>query len=199
MKKTIKIGFSGAHATGKTTYSFMICADLKKEGYTVGKVQEIARDLPNGFKINEETDTDTQIYLAARQVEEEIKASKMYDIVVMDRTLLDIYIYAIYAYDRGNMNGDHVTVINAMLGQWMRYYDVVFFCNIQKTNFNIDDGFRSTNVDFQTDIDRIFKSVLNKNPGIKKRVVVLDADTFEKNYETIKKIVKEKISDANPT
>jgi len=139
----MKIGFTGAHGTGKTTIIEMLA---EKTGFNFNP--SIARQLSTeGIKINQDGDDETQKAILEKQL--------MYlndeEHVILDRTLLDGYAYTKYSYDRGNISQEVMDDVISALQSNMKKYDYIFRLPIE---FLLDDdGVRSTDSDFQREID----------------------------------------------
>lgn len=144
----MKIAICGAHGVGKTTLSKMI-----SEEFWLPILHDIVVDAHKlGFTINEETPIERQIWLTGKQVEQE----KKYTAFVADKCIFDYHIYA-KALD---MDKD-VIEITRKIAIKTQNYDHIFYI---KPEFPIvDDGLRSTNIDFQNSVQETYENFMKEN------------------------------------
>jgi len=136
------IAYSGTHGTGKTTSVYKKASELKMNNQTkeVGTILEVARRCP--FKIlskdNNKPSKESQLWIFSEQISTELMMSKVYDIVVADRSIIDTIAYtAAFEYN---------DLASAMLGialERMHIYKEIHFKTIEKNNYLQDDGLRS--------------------------------------------------------
>ena len=93
----IILGFSGTHGIGKTDSALGKGGSLKREypGKSVHVLHDLEAFCP--FKINRDTTQAGQTWLFAQQIRAELSTLAVFDIVVMDRTLVDIVAYTYVA------------------------------------------------------------------------------------------------------
>lgn len=85
------ISFSGFQSTGKTTATFALARELKKNGQSTNLWTDIPRRCP--LNINQDGRSDTQFWIASRMVTETLELLDIYDYVISDRTPLDCVAY----------------------------------------------------------------------------------------------------------
>lgn len=147
----MKVIFTGAQGTGKSTVLRM----LKDKGYPV--ITEVVRDLvkKEGIKINEEGNEETQ----KRIFNEYLRLFNETDDYVSDRGLIDVVAYTTVL---GEDLEDLQWVQLQILSDWMEEnpdVKVIYF----PIEFDIvDDGVRSTNKDFQSDVDYAIQFILRE-------------------------------------
>lgn len=146
----MKISFIGTHGTGKTTLACELSAELKKRNRNALPLLEVARDCP--LPISEQTSIKAQVWIMTAQIAREIELSKQFQDIVCDRSVLDNYIYLFYKF------GHQQPYFNLMK-EWLKTYDFLFKVNIRE-GYLKDDGFRSTDQQFQKDIDECFNKIL---------------------------------------
>ena len=146
----MKIGIMGTHGTGKSTLALKLAAELKAQfpGENVWLVPEIVRECP--YPVNKDTSEIAQQWLWHMQFVRELEAQGRAEIVICDRTVLDSLAYAEFA---GFITHAHDRIWDAV--NWMETYDTVYFLRPDSTSPIADDGFRSTDRDFQMAIDQI--------------------------------------------
>ena len=171
----MKIAFIGTHGTGKTTLSYQLTAELKKQGYNASMITELARKCP--FPINKKTDEKTPLWIMTSQISHELAESHHHDIVVCDRSILDAYIY-------GLITGVTHELLEPLVDHWITTYDLLFKVPL---NYDlIDDGVRDTDPKFQKEVDEKMNKLLIEK-GV--RCIVLPQS---KQMNFIKKILSEK-------
>lgn len=142
------IAFSGAQGTGKTTAAKMWAGRLEKENprKSVGLVLDIERKCP--YPINRETTHQAQEWIFFHQLSDEIHAAVEHDIVVTDRTVMDVIAYS--------MAAGFYAQVDEMLGLWRRhehYYRKIIFRNTVTNWWNVEDGCRDTDPVFRARIE----------------------------------------------
>lgn len=145
----MKIAITGSFGTGKTTQLFDIARSYKYQypDKSLGLIQEIARFCP--FPVNETCDIEPQAWIFATQLKEEIEYSKLYDIVLCDRTLFDSVAYA-----KVNGLNEEAHSMYQLALDFVNTYDRIIFRCIDKSDFLIADGFRSTNNVFRQNVEK---------------------------------------------
>lgn len=146
----MKIGVTGTHGVGKTTFALRITGHLTKiyPGENIGLLAEVARQCP--FAINENTTREAQLWLFHMQMPAEIEMAVKNEILVCDRTILDSLAYAQWA---GFL--DMVDAYLPIAIDWVDTYDEIYWMRPNGGQL-VDDGFRSIDPDFQNEIDQIF-------------------------------------------
>lgn len=139
------VAFSGAQGTGKTTRSYQESVWLSKEnpGLTVGTVTDIERRCP--YPINREATREAQEWIFYHQLAAELHAMAHYDLVVSDRTLMDVVAYSMAAGFR--LQADEMLLV---WRKHSRYYQRIVFCHGRSNAFNVADGCR--------DVDPVFRA-----------------------------------------
>jgi len=168
----MRIAFSGAQGTGKTTLlrDFLTCWPQYK---TLNKsYRDIIKE--KGLTHSSNTTEETQRVIRDWMYEEFKKNSKD-DNVVYDRCLLDNLVYTLwmYRYIPGTISGEFVNESIDIMKESMRKLDIIFYIPADKCNFALeDDSFRDTNAEYRTQIDGIFKGLIDEYKNN------FDADVF---------------------
>jgi nicotinamide riboside kinase len=145
----VKVAFIGTHGVGKTTLCFELAGLLKREGFHVDIVKEVARLSP--LPVNRKTSFDAQTWILMTQVAEEIRSQGANPIVVCDRSVLDNYAYMVLACGRKRF-------LEPFVFRWMKTYDLLF--KVPISGEADADGFRDTDLFFMRSIDALVDSLL---------------------------------------
>jgi GTPase SAR1 family protein len=146
----VKIAFIGTHGVGKTTLAYELCNELKKQDLDVGFIDEIARRCP--FPINEATSLEAQTWIIATTIARELELGNIYPNVICDRSVLDNYVYLYHRFG-------HIPELHRLATYWIRTYDLLFKVPLTQKYLR-PDGIRSTDLEFQTVIDRKLAELL---------------------------------------
>jgi len=90
-----KIGLISTHGTGKTTLAYEVASQLKKRGFIVKVISEVAGEASEeGIPINEGTNLPAQMHVLLRHMTEELKATaRGYEVIISDRSVFDNWVY----------------------------------------------------------------------------------------------------------
>lgn len=145
----MRIGVTGAHGTGKTTLSKHIAGRERYRYLPETPFQAFQR----GFTMNETTSMAAELWMFAKQVEQEQNAGEDW---VADKCMIDLLAYAVHFFpdDKALLN-----VLTRVARQSFDRYQIILYLPIE---FAIeDDGFRSLDPQFQEDIDRKIQGILS--------------------------------------
>jgi nicotinamide riboside kinase len=144
----MKIAFTGAQSTGKTT----LLNKLKEDSnyYTFTFVDEITRRMTkHGLQINEGGDNMTQLLIMNSHLKNILKGD-----VIMDRCVLDGVVYTRYLYEKGQISEWVMDYAEKIFQLIIENYDYIFYLIPE---FDIkDDGVRSIDSDFRNQIVKLF-------------------------------------------
>jgi predicted ATPase len=151
----MKIAFTGASGTGKTTATYKEALNCKivYPNNPVVIVSEVARDCPFPFNLN--TTREAQIWIFINQMTREIQATSSTNIVVCDRTIMDAVAYTMHA-------GFMMLALEMwkVAADWCKTYDKIIFKSTRYNNYNYSDGIREvTNSDFRTEVERLLRKL----------------------------------------
>jgi len=149
----MKIAFTGAQSTGKTTLLNKLRNVLPySQKFTF--IDEITRSMvKHGVSINESGTDKTQIMIMNAHLK-----NSMVPNTVMDRCALDGVVYTRYLYNRGQISTDVMDHAEAVFQSIINEYDHIFYL-IPEFDLE-DDGTRSTSIDFRNQIVDIFNSYI---------------------------------------
>ena len=142
------ISFTGSQGTGKTTSAMDQATHLKyyHPGKTITTLLQVESLCP--FPINEGTTYESQMWIFARQMTQELKLSSRFDLVVSDRTLVDAAAYSLVA----GMEGLAMAMLD-LAEHHMHLYQKITFKKIKNNPFCFNDGHRSTDMAFRQKVE----------------------------------------------
>jgi len=159
----VRIGFTGAQGTGKT--SLLKRIDKADMGYTtVPSTARLAHAA--GYKLNREADPISQLITTVSRVSIEDKIYRATRQIISDRTPIDSLAYTSYQMLRHwKMDEEEMEfywgVSEELVFEHMLKYDYVFYFPIYFPPKN--DGVRDGDADYQKDIDVLIKMFLKKS------------------------------------
>src|SRR5512134_1850989 len=158
--RLFKVALVGTHGVNKTTVAYELAGVLKRKGRTVELLTEIARECP--FPLNEQATRAAYQWIIARQVQLEIEKSSRADVLVCDRSVLDNFAYFVRRY---GCEGEEAKALALYCRSWMLTYDLLV--RLPVVEALAPDGFRSTDAEFQREIDvlcdELFETAYNDN------------------------------------
>jgi nicotinamide riboside kinase len=172
--RKLKVAFIGTHGVGKTTLCYDLAAILKRQGWNVDVVKEVARLSP--LPINRQTSLDAQTWILMTQVAEEIRSASRHDAVVCDRSVLDNYAYMALACGRQ-------AALEPFIESWMRTYDALF--KVPIVGDVTPDGVRDTDVGFLRAVDRQVDELLAEKSIPHERLAAEPRDDWRENVRDV--------------
>lgn len=139
-----KIAFIGAHGVGKTTLAYGLAARLKRRDINLDVVVEVARRCP--LPLNEETTLEAQSWILHSQIADELAAEARSPVVICDRSVLDNYVYLLFA--RGRQ-----PPLEPLIESWCATYGLLVHVPILRDSEAQADGVRATDPAFRQQID----------------------------------------------
>lgn len=143
-----KVALVGTHGVNKTTIAYELAGVLKRRGKTVELLTEIARECP--FPLNDQGTPEAYQWVIARQIQLELEKAPRAEILVCDRAVLDNFAYYVRRFD---CLSEECEALRAYCYSWMNSYDLLVRLPI--THRLTPDGFRSTDEEFQRQIDAL--------------------------------------------
>ena len=182
------VSFTGAQSTGKTT----LLNELKKweEFKDYVFIDEITRNVSKlGMNINEKGDDATQTAIMNAHIENLKKG----DNLILDRCSLDGVVYTHYLYLHGRVSRDTFDYARQVFIETCLKYDKIFYL---KPEFDIvDDGVRSSSVQFRDEIADIFERYIAEF-NLRKWNVVELSGSVEERLKAIKKATNTPVKEA---
>ena len=121
-----KIGFTGADSTGKSTLIEAIYLRLSNiwrvQSLIVG---DIARSSP--YPLVDQQNIYSSNWILEQVVISEVSLQRIADIVICDRTVLDIWIFSRLAASLGSISDNQLDSFRYKIRQALRSYHVIFY------------------------------------------------------------------------
>lgn len=151
----MKIGVTGTHGTGKTTYAMNLVHQYKMEhpDKKVYLLQENILDCP--FPVNKGGIVESQFWITSNTVQRELEASLKFDIIVCDRTIIDPI-----PYTYGVGLDIFATAMYEYYKHFLRSYDEIHQLHASR-EFIFNDGIRDIDYDYRLEIDKRFCNMLD--------------------------------------
>lgn len=182
----MRASFSGAQSTGKTTL-LNKCKEIYKDYKFVDEVTRYVRRTYD-VKINEIGGTETQLYILAEHIKNHLKPDEN---LILDRCILDGYVYTKYQVVNGKVSDQVLHAFNGVFGVLMDKLDYIFYTDPSDVKL-VDDGERSVDFKFREDIIDMFEDLITykMSPKNKEKVVRLSG-TVEERLKIIKSYLKQ--------
>ena len=149
----MKIAFTGAHSTGKTT----LLNKLKHDpmfNLEFECIDEITRRMTKkGLKINEGGDDITQLLIMNSHISNILKSKS-----IMDRCALDGVVYTRCMYEKGQVADWVMDFAENVFEKIIGKYDFIFYLTPEFAME--DDGVRSVDQGFQKQIVKLFEQYI---------------------------------------
>lgn len=164
------IAFDGTHSSGKTTLKYSVASELKEMGINCVVLTEPARNSPlvDDVVIRERGDFDLplELDLIACHISRNIRASRHGSFILADRTPANVIAYTKLLVRMNDEREEQLLhAAENFVRQWLKVYDLVFYC---QDYFKVDlnsDPMRSKVADLQLQLD-IQTRKEYKNAGI---------------------------------
>lgn len=181
----MRVSFTGAQSTGKTTL-LNKCKEIYKDYKFVDEVTRYVRRTYD-VKINEIGGTETQLYILAEHIKNHLKQDQN---LILDRCILDGYVYTKYQVKQGKVSHSVLEAFNGVYNVLMDKLDYIFYTDPADVKL-VDDGERSTDLKFRNDIINMFEDLITykMSPKNKEKIIRLKG-SVEKRMQTIEKYLK---------
>lgn len=181
----MRVSFTGAQSTGKTTL-LNKCKEVYKDYKFVDEVTRYVRRTYD-VKINEIGGTETQLYILAEHIKNHLRGDEN---LILDRCILDGYVYTKYQVLYGKVKEDVLQAFNGVYNVLMDKLDYIFYTDPADVKL-VDDGERSVDFKFRDDIIKLFEDVITykMSPKNKEKIVRLSG-TVEQRMKTLEKYLK---------
>jgi len=156
------IGFTGPQCAGKTTIATQLCSYLTNCNFDVvfQPEQVLPKDLTDITSKELELVQCMTLNHHIKPLLNHAYNTKLKRILVTDRTIIDAYVYTNFFAKQQTLPEELLRYSGYLVRKLVPYYSVIFHCDIENIDL-VDDGIRSTDNTFRTDI-----SVNNNNVRI---------------------------------
>lgn len=182
----MKISFTGAQSTGKTTL-LNLCKDEYPDFTYVDEItRRIKRD--KGVEINNTAGDydDTQIEIIKDHIHNvNIECNNT---LILDRCIYDGFVYTKYLNEQGLVSDEVFNLAHCAYKQYKSAYDIIFYTDPDDVKL-VDDGVRSTDIDFRNRIIEIYNEF-----GVEFDLNVIKiSGTVEQRWNKINKFLDNRI------
>jgi len=181
----MRVAFCGAQSSGKSTL-LQECKSVYKDYKFVDEVTRYVRRTYD-VKINEIGGTETQLYILAEHIKNHLKPDEN---LMLDRCILDGYVYTKYQVVNGKVSEQVLHAFNGAFGALVDKLDYIFYTDPSDVKL-VDDGERSIDVKFRDDIIVLFEDLITykMSPKNREKVIRLKG-SVEQRMKTIEKYLK---------
>lgn len=148
----MKIGFTGAQGTGKSTLVEELLQIFPEYSRHTNISRKFSKEIP-GFKINRDAGVIEQSILLGGIALDVLTA----DNIIADRSIIDALAYTEI---NKNISREHKDVLFDMFNSISDKYDFIFYTPIEFTPEN--DGIRDMDVNYREMVDKTIKNLLIK-------------------------------------
>lgn len=176
----MRIGIAGAQSVGKTTLINALRSEPSLKQYHI--CHEVTRRVKSyGHGINEDGNDITQRLI----MQEHIVNVFMHEDMITDRTALDGLVYSAYMHAFKKISDETYLYAEKVFEKLLPYYDIIFY--IEPEFEIIDDGVRSTDKKFRSDVIKIFDEAIK----IKAVKVHKISGSVRERVEQVLKVIEE--------
>ena len=183
------ISFTGAQSTGKTT---LLKKLIEKNGsYPFEFVPEVTRLVMREYEvpINEDGDDLTQMLIMTEHIRN-LYRNRTDRLVrgvhqIYDRCAIDGIVYSHYLLQNQKISRDTFDACDLIYKRLKNKYDIIFYTSDKDVEL-VDDGERSVDTTFRSNIISLFDLYLNSNNKGDYKLVKLEG-SVEERLETIKR------------
>lgn len=158
-----KIAISGTHGSGKSTLVSELYSKLKKKNIRVNTTTEVARK--SIFLASKEISPAMQLDLFGKQISEEMEASRNCDLLLCDRSIIDILMYTKLFFPNNPQAKMFSSAMEDFIKTYHKTYRYIFkLSTIYNTNL-VKDDIRPKDLKIQQDADKAIEKEF-QNLGI---------------------------------
>ena len=181
------ISFSGAQSTGKST----LLNRLRPLNADIKFVPEVTRLVKREYNlpINEDGTDVTQMMIMSEHLRNAYNREYSESNVIMDRCSLDGIVYTHWLCDNSGLNMQTYTFAQNVFSKTIEKYDIIFYTSPDDVLLE-DDGERSANEKFRTEIIKLFADYMSSLSTLDRDKVVILKGSVQDRLITIKNTLK---------
>ena len=158
IKNCFLIAFDGTHASGKTTLKYSVAAKLKEMGYNCVVLSEPARNNPLVDDVVlrniEKFDILLEVDLLMNHISSCIRGTRNSNVILSDRTPANVVAYTnLLVESRDNIELELWEKCDGLIEGWIKFYDLIFYCQDFYVENASLDKMRSKVVGMQQSVD----------------------------------------------
>ena len=188
----IRVAFTGAPDSGKTTLAKMVSARLNLEGYVPAIIHEYARDYITQYGIRPNTVAEQFLVFYIQYEREEHMCSQSTQIMYTDCPLMLSYIYAIDLVKDDKDRDNLAYLYNKTLDILKDRYDLIFL--LRPFRETVKDDVRAQDWDRIGKLDKQIKAFLDLHGMVHTE---LTSTKMEHRVEYVEQAIKAKIDERN--
>jgi len=181
------VSFSGAQSTGKTT----LLNHLSSWNNDLKFVPEVTRLVKREYNlpINEDGTDVTQMMIMSEHLRNAYNKEYAESNVIMDRCSLDGIVYTHWLCDNKALNMQTYTFTQNVFSKTIGKYDIIFYTSPDDVLLE-DDGERSANVKFRSEIIKLFADYMSSLSNLDRDKIVILKGSVQDRLITIKNTLK---------
>lgn len=155
----MRICISGPQCTGKST----LIKDFINQWPKYKTPTKTYRDVivENNLEHSSKTSEDTQEKVLSWMIEDLKKYTK-FDNVIFDRGPIDNLVYTLWANGKGSISDEYTRKAIQRVKESMRNIDLIVIVPVDPMIPMVDDNMRDTDLKYQSEINNIFKALINQ-------------------------------------
>lgn len=185
------VAIAGSQGCGKTT----VINELKKRGFKTVE-RKTSRSILDEWgvslsEVNNNPDLTLKFQkeiLTRKSADETHAQANPADVIVTERTYIDLATYSLVALGKDNHHSDWLNSYIASCAAYQQSYDIVFY--LRAGHFNIQhDGVRGSNAHYSRMVDVVMYDMMQQFT-LPSRLVVIDTPILEQRVATITNFIR---------
>ena len=157
----LKIGIIGTHYSGKTALCHQVVGQLRSEGFLIDYVREAARN--SYYLASGVFNYAMQLDILNRQISEELEILRTSELVICDRTVLDVLAYSYNLPEPiTELENIYKKCIEVTAFEFLKTYDILFFKTDYFDTLGSNDSLVQKDSQFQIKIFTTLKSIIER-------------------------------------